>query len=213
MRYAMNVDLTGRSCLVVGGGAVALRKVQTLLRAAADVTVVAPSCVDALRRLALAGEIHLLVRGFAPEDLAGRFLCICATDDAAVNRQAARIAKARGVLVNAAAEPQLSDFTVPASLARGRLHLTVSTEGLSPALSRAIRAQLEEIYPESFGAWLEILAGLREEQKAQLPTPAARTAFWRRALDADVLALVRAGRLGEAKEKVSHAAHLSRTQS
>lgn len=145
--------------------------------------------------------------------LEGMFLVVCATDDRAANEAAARAAKARGVLVNAPAQPELSDFTVPASLARGRLLLTVSTDGLSPALSRAIRAQLETLYPEALGDWLERLAAVRRELKAEAGTARAREAFWRRAMSAEILDMVRQGRSEEAEERIRHAAHLFRTES
>ena len=145
--------------------------------------------------------------------LEGMFLVVCATDDRAANEAAARSAKARGVLVNAPAQPELSDFTVPASLARGRLLLTVSTDGLSPALSRAIRAQLETLYPEALGDWLERLAAVRRELKAETGTARAREAFWRRAMSAEILDMVRQGRSEEAEERIRHAAHLFRIES
>ena len=172
MKYAMNLEMKGRPCVVLGGGPVALRKARTLVRAEARVT-----------------------------------------DDAAVNARAATAAKARGVLVNAPAQPELSDFTVPASFSRGRLMFTVSTDGGSPGLSRAIRRQLEELYPAAFGDWLETVAALREGVKEQLATARDREAFWRRALNPEILELVRTGHLLEAKGQVIHAAHLSGAES
>ena len=213
MKYAMNLEMKGRRCVVLGGGPVALRKVRRLVRAEAAVTVVAPVAVMELAELALTERIAWQKRGYEESDLDGAFLVICATNDADVNAQAAQAAKKRGMLVNAPAQPSLSDFTVPASLSRGKLLFTISTDGGSPALSRAIRQQLEALYPKSFGDWLEIVAALREEQKERLGTAREREQFWRTALDDGILQLVRAGRLDEAKEKVRHAAHLSGTQS
>ena len=210
MKYAMNLEMKDRRCVVLGGGPVALRKVRRLVRAEAAVTVVAPVAVMELAELALTERIAWQKRGYEESDLDGAFLVVCATDDAAV---AAQAAKKRGMLVNAPAQPSLSDFTVPASLSRGKLLFTISTDGGSPALSRAIRQQLEALYPKSFGDWLEIVAALREEQKERLGTAREREQFWRTALDDGILQLVRAGRLDEAKEKVRHAAHLSGTQS
>lgn len=213
MKYAMNLEMKGRPCVVLGGGPVALRKVRRLVHAEAVVTVVAPMAVMEMAELAMAHRITWQQRGYEESDLDGAFLVVCATDDAEVNTRAAQTAKERGVLVNAPAQPSLSDFTVPASLSRGHLLFTISTDGGSPALSRAIRQQLETLYPKSFGDWLEIVAALREEQKEHLATARDRERFWRMALDDGVLQLVRAGRLAEAKEKVSNAAHLSGTQS
>lgn len=213
MKYAMNLEMKGRACVVLGGGPVALRKVRTLVRAEARVTVVAPEAVLDLASLAMAGRVRWERRGYEERDLDGASLVICATNDAAVNARAAQAAKARGVLVNAPAQPALSDFTVPASFARGRLLFTVSTDGGSPGLSRALRQQLEELFPTAFGDWLEIVAALRDDMKGKLATPRDREAFWRKALNPDILALVRTGHIQEAKEKVIHAAHLSGAES
>ena len=213
MKYAMNLEMKGRRCVVLGGGPVALRKVRRLVRAEAAVTVIAPMAVMELAELALAGRVQWQQRGYEESDLDGAFLVVCATNDADVNVRAAEAAKKRGALVNAPAQPALSDFTVPASLSRGKLLFTISTAGGSPALSRAIRQQLEALYPKSFGNWLEMVAALREEQKERLATARDRERFWRMALDDGILQLVRAGRLDEAKEKVRNAAHLSGTQS
>ena len=213
MKYAMNLEMKGRRCVVLGGGPVALRKVRRLVRAEAAVTVIAPMAVMELAELALARRIQWQQRGYEESDLDGAFLVVCATNDADVNVRAAEAAKKRGALVNAPAQPALSDFTVPASLSRGKLLFTISTDGGSPALSRAIRQQLEALYPKSFGNWLEMVAALREEQKERLATARDRERFWRMALDDGILQLVRAGRLDEAKEKVRNAAHLSGTQS
>ncbi len=213
MKYAMNLEMKGRPCLVLGGGPVALRKARTLLRAEAAVTVAAPRLTEELADLAAAGRLRWRAHCYEETMLAGMFLVVCATDDRAANEAAARSAKARGVLVNAPAQPELSDFTVPASLARGRLLLTVSTDGLSPALSRAIRAQLETLYPEALGDWLERLAAVRRELKAETGTARAREAFWRRAMSAEILDMVRQGRSEEAEERIRHAAHLFRTES
>ncbi len=213
MKYAMNLEMKGRVCVVLGGGPVALRKVRSLVRAEAEVTVVAPEAVLDLASLAMMGGVRWERRGYEERDLDGAFLVVCATDDAAVNARAATAAKARGVLVNAPAQPELSDFTVPASFSRGRLMFTVSTDGGSPGLSRAIRRQLEELYPAAFGDWLETVAALREGVKEQLATARDREAFWRRALNPEILELVRTGHLLEAKGQVIHAAHLSGAES
>lgn len=213
MKYAMNLEMKGRLCVVLGGGPVALRKARRLALSEARVVVVAPVAVAELAEMAATKTVRWEQRRYEEKDLDGAFLVICATNDHHVNLLAAEAAKRRGVLVNAPADPALSDFEVPASVARGRLLFTVSTGGGSPALSRALRQQLEETYPEAFGAWLEIVAELRAMCKEALETPREREAFWRQALDTDILELVRQGRLDEAKEKLIHAAHLSRTES
>ena len=213
MLYPMNMKLSGRRCVVLGGGAVAFRKVGTLRQAEARVAVIAPEVVPALAEMAERGEIEWQRASYEQGCLRGAFLVICATDDAAVNRQAAEEARREGALVNAPAQPELSDFSVPASLRRGNLLLAISTGDLSPAFSRVLREYLEEEFPPVFGEWLERLHVLREEAKARIGTSREREAFWRRAMDRHVLDFVRDGQLDRAEAELRYAIDGSWTES
>lgn len=205
MQYPMNVELEGRRCVVLGGGPVALRKVRSLLTAEAEVLVVSPVVVPELEQLSRQRDIVWQRQRYLPECLADAFLVICATDDAAVNAQVAGDAKAQGIWVNAPAQPELSDFTVPAMLRRGKLLVTVSTGNLSPAYARALRRKLEQQFPDSFGLWLERLHSLRDEMKEKLPSSRERENFWRYALDEDILEWVRTGELDRAEVEIRNA--------
>lgn len=213
MQYPMNVNLEGRRCIVLGGGAVALRKILTLLEAKAEVLLISPDAGEKLKSLALTGKIVWQKQCFHAGELPKGFLFICATNDEKVNRQAVKEAKEMGMLVNAPAQPELSDFTVPASLRRGRLLLTVSTEQLSPACAKWIRESLEREFPDSFADWLEFLADLRDDMKRQLPHSRERERFWREVLDEDILALVKQGELKQAEVKIRNAVGRYRTES
>ena len=207
MQYPLNMELGGRSCVVVGGGRVAQRKTATLLFAEADVTVIAPQLTERLAAMAAKEKLRWLPKPYERGCLSALkpFLVFCTTDDSAVNRQAAAEAKSLGALVNAAEQPELSDFTVPASVRRGDVLFTVSTNGRSPALSRQLRQQLEAEFPALLGLWLEHLSALRSRMKQELSTSEARQAFWRRALDKRVLSLVEAGHLDQAEVEIQHA--------
>jgi len=203
--YPVNLDLAGRPCAVIGGGSVAERKVAALRDAGAKVTVISPAVTAGLERMAAAGEIALVRRPYQPGDLAGFFLAVAAASDPEANRQAAREARARQVLINVADTPELCDFTVPAQMVRGELLLTVSTGGKSPALARCIREELMDFYGPEFGLFLDALAAIRAGAKAKPGTPGDREEIWRQALDRKALDLVRAGRLGEAEARVKDA--------
>lgn len=203
--YPVNLNIAGRRCLVVGGGAVAERKAAALLAAGARVAVLSPALTPGLAALAAAGRVVHHPGAYRPGVIEDCFIVICATDDPAVNHRAAEEARAGGALVNVVDAPELCDFTVPAQVARGDLLITVSTGGGSPALSRRLRQELEERYGAEYGEFLEILARLRVELKEHLATAEARGGFWREALDGEVLALLRAGRVGEAEEKIKNA--------
>jgi len=164
MRYfPINLDMCGRPAVVVGGGAVALRKCYALLEAGARVTVIAPEIDGGLKELLQQGRLAHLAREYAPGDLKGAFLAFAATDSAAVNEMVASEAKERGVLADIADAPALGAFTLPAVMRQGELLVTVSTGGKSPALARRLREQLEALYGPEYAATLDLLGALREK--------------------------------------------------
>ena len=205
--YPINLDLAGRRCVVVGGGAVAERKVRSLLQAESEVTVIAPRLSQGLMELAREGRLDWYEMSFARGMLRdiGPVLVFCATDDTEVNELAAEEARGMGALVNAAAEPELTDFTVPASIRRGDLLVTVSTGGASPAFARALRQELEQEFPPAFGQWLERLYMLRQELQERVPDFGDRQKFWRQALSGTVWDVVRAGQLARAEAEIRDA--------
>lgn len=204
--YPVNLRLAGRPCLVVGGGKVAERKVQALAAAGALVTVLSPALTARLAQLAAGGQVVHRAEVYQPGAIGVFFIVICATDDPEVNRQAAEEARGKGALVNVADAPDICDFTLPAQIARGDLLLTVSTGGGSPALSRRLRQELGDVYGPEYGAFLELLARLRTDLKERLASAEERGGFWQEALSREVLALLKAGRAGEAEEKIRDAA-------
>jgi len=211
--YPMNLNLDRRQCLVLGGGPVAERKACALAAAGARVTVCSPRLTAGLAQLAASGQVIHLDASYTPGAIGIFFIVICATDDAIVNRQAAQEARRQGALVNVVDAPELCDFTVPAQISRGELLITVSTGGKSPALARRLREELEQHYGPEYGLYLELVARLRAEIKKVPGTPSERQALWREALDEEILALLRTGKIKEAEEKIKNAASCTRSQS
>lgn len=164
--YPAMLRLVGRPCVVVGGGAVATRKLQALVRAGADVLVVAPDVSEAVERLEGRGAIRVERRAFEPGDLDRVFLTIAATDRRDVNASVMRAARERGVLVNVADDPSACDFLVPAIVRRGDVTLAVSTGGRSPAFARYLREQLDDWLTDARCAVLEILTEVRRDLRA-----------------------------------------------
>jgi precorrin-2 dehydrogenase/sirohydrochlorin ferrochelatase len=196
--FPVCVDMAGRPCLVVGGGAVAERKAEGLLAAGARTTVVSPALTAWLEAWAREGRIRVIPRGYETGDLAGQSLVFVATDDGAVNARVAGDARRAGLLVNAADDPAHCDFILPAVLRRGALMVAVSTGGASPALSRAVRDELDAYLDrEDYAALAEVAADVRRGLRARgAPAPWER---WRSALDAGLRRLVTAGRTAEAR--------------
>lgn len=195
--YPIFLDLRDRPCLVIGGGPVAERKVEALLRVGARLTVISPVVTERLKSWAWEGRIRLVVRMYRPGDLDGYALAFAATDEGEVNAAVARDGRARGVWVNAADDPVHCDFILPSVLRRGDLVVAVATGGASPALSRAIREELEAYFTEDYAVLAEVVAEVRRELRERGRLLDAQT--WRRALDGDLRRLVAEGRREEAK--------------
>ena len=208
MLYPLNVDLSGRSLIRVGGGKVAERKVRGILSAGTEtsICVIAPKITAVLQEYAAAGRLCWKQTCYADGMLEGAFLVYAATDLREVNAAVAAEAKRRGIPVNVIDDPAASTFQVPASIRRGELMLSVSTAGGSPALSRAIRMELEEMYPPAFGMWLERVSSLRVELQESISSSSARTRFWHTALRPDILTMVRHGAMEKAEVELRNAA-------
>ena len=196
--YPVNLLVAGRRCVVVGAGRIAVRKIEALLDAGADVHVVAPEVSDAVQAWADAGRIAVTARAFVPDDLEGAWLATAATADRAVNRAVFDAGEARRVWVNAADDPEHCSFTLVSVVRRGDLVVTIGTGGRSPALAMYLKRRLgDEVGPE-YGTLLDLLSEAREAMRAE--GRSSEDADWQRALDSGMLDLIRTGRMTEAKE-------------
>lgn len=169
--YALELKLAGRKCVVVGGGSVAARKVQTLARTGAEVHVVAPQIDASIRSIP---HVQCYEEPFAAEILRGATLVFACTDQPGVNREVAEAATAVGAWVNVADDPGRCDFFVPASLERGEFRVTVSTGGASPQLAGSIRRQLESLFGPEYGTLVGELRRARTTVLEQIADPRAR---------------------------------------
>jgi siroheme synthase-like protein len=173
------VKLEGSPCLVVGGGAIGLQKVRSLLECGAHITVVAPDVRDEIRKLEERGSITWHRRDYVVADIAGQRLVIAATNDPQVNHAVYSDAVAAGVLANAVDDPPFCDFYFGSVVRRGPLQIGISTAGESPALAQRLRQQLELLIDEGTGAWLERLGALRREVLATHPAGEERNSLLR----------------------------------
>lgn len=167
--YPVALSIRGRRALVVGGGAVAERKVRGLLDAHADVVVVAPALTPPLAALAEVAAIGWEPRRFAAGDLAGAFLAFAATDDDATNAAVAAQARAAGILVNDASDAARGDFATPAVHRSGPLTVTVDSGGLAPSFTKRIRDELALQFDARYGRAAATLGALRERVAAVVP--------------------------------------------
>ncbi len=196
-QYPVNLIVDGRPCLVVGGGDVATRKVEGLIASGAHVHVIAPRVGEAIRSLP---DVTWEERPYRSSDVAGYRLVIAATDDPDTNGAVFDDCERAGIWVNGADDPAHCSFTLPSVVRRGSLMLTVSTGGRSPAVATWLRRRLEsEIGPE-YEELLELVASHRDEVKASGAT--TEDLDWQKALDSDMLELIRTGDLIHARERL-----------
>src|SRR3954466_8677641 len=194
------IQLRGSPAVVVGGGSVALRKVDLLLRAGARVTVIAPKLHEELRALAGLGQLDYLALEFHPHHLDGTSLVIAATDSRDVNAAVSTAAQARRLPVNVVDDPELSTFIFPAIIDRSPVVVAVGSSGNSPVLARRGRRQIEAMLPARLGALARFVGDRRGEVKRAL-TPEQRRPFWERIIGGIVGSRVLAGDERDASTK------------
>jgi siroheme synthase-like protein len=192
--YIACLKLTGRRCVVVGGGEVGLEKVEGLLSCDGDVTLIAPHAEPALREYAAEGSIRWEQREYAgPQDLEGTFMVIAATDDTDVNIAVYDDAERRAMLVNVVDVPPLCNFILPAIVRTGPLAIAISTAGASPALAKRIKHEVEGQFGEPYARLAVLLNEVRGWAKGTLPTYQDRKLFFEAIVggEPDPIALLR----------------------
>ncbi len=198
--YIACLKLSGRRCLVIGGGDIGLEKVEGLLACDGDVTLIAPTAHPALEEMAAEGSIKWEKRPYAgAADLEGIFMVIAATDDSEVNIGVFDDAEKRAMLVNIVDVPPLCNFILPAIVRTGPLAIAISTAGASPALAKRMKRQVAALFGEEYARLAVILNDARGWAKGTLPTYQDRKDFFEGIVngDPDPIALVRDGREAE----------------
>jgi siroheme synthase-like protein len=171
MVFPISLRIEGARCLVVGGGKVALQKARALAKGGALLTVISPDLGPGFKHL----DARYLRRPFRASDAKGQLMAIAATDDPKVNRAVHRECLRRGVLVNVVDVPTLCTFIVPSVVRRGPVTLAISTDGESPALAKALRKDLERLYPRSLGRFARTVGRARRRILRAIPPSEART--------------------------------------
>ncbi|MGD8786387.1 MAG: bifunctional precorrin-2 dehydrogenase/sirohydrochlorin ferrochelatase [Phycisphaerales bacterium] len=176
-KYPIYLELKGRRVVVIGGGAVAVRKAQSLLAAGARLIVVAERIDNMLTALCRGKNAELIKSRYSKNYLAEAVLAIAATNNHQLNRQIYKDCQELEVLCNVVDEPELCDFFVPAVVRRGDLQIAIGTEGHCPAYAGHIRKKLEEIFTEKHGHFLTELEEFRKQIIRDVPEPAERKAL------------------------------------
>jgi siroheme synthase-like protein len=206
--YIACLKLTGRRCVVVGGGEIGLEKVEGLLACDGQVTVIAPEAEPALAEYAREGSIAWEQRPYAgPEDLEGTFMAIAATNDTDVNIAVYNDAERRAMLVNVVDVPPLCNFILPAIVRMSPLAIAISTAGASPALAKRMKREIEAQFGEPYARLAVLLNEVRGWAKGTLPTYQDRKQFFEGIVggEPDPIALLRAGDEKGVRELIAQA--------
>jgi uroporphyrin-III C-methyltransferase/precorrin-2 dehydrogenase/sirohydrochlorin ferrochelatase len=193
-------QLKGKPCLIIGGGAVALRKARLLTRAHAVVTVVAPQIQTELQDLCSNFAGSAFEKSYSESDLDACFLVVAATNDQALNQQISADCHARHIPVNVVDQPELCSFIFPAIIDRSPLIAAVSSGGASPVLARLLRSRIESVIPAAYGKLASLLGGFRERVKTSIPDLDHRRDFWEQIIHGPVSELMLSGRENKASD-------------
>jgi uroporphyrin-III C-methyltransferase/precorrin-2 dehydrogenase/sirohydrochlorin ferrochelatase len=198
-------DIKGKPCAVIGGGAVAARKVAMLLNSGGKVTVVAPELCSTLKQQAESGAIFHIQSRFAPEHLNEAIIVIAATDNREVNKQVSEVAKAHRLPVNVVDDPDFCSFIMPSVIDRSPVIVAVSTGGSSPVLARLLRARLETLIPGSYGRLATLAEKFRGKVKQHFSESGQRRIFWENVFQGPIAEMIFAGREEQASNALSKA--------
>jgi precorrin-2 dehydrogenase/sirohydrochlorin ferrochelatase len=201
--YPIFLDLKGKKAVVVGGGMVAQRKIETLMEHGAEVHVISRALTPDLNRQVKTGRVKLLGEEFLETQLDGAFMVIAATDDTGLNRRVSQAAQERGLLVNAVDQPDDCNFIVPSNLKRGDLRIAVSTSGKSPALARKVREDLERHFGREYELFLNLMGRMRKEILARGQSQKSNSQIFRELIDSSILKAIGRGAWDEAASALS----------
>lgn len=201
--FPVYIKLTDKTCLIVGGGAVATRKVRLLAKAGGMIKVVAPKIDRGLEVLASElANIRLCKKTYDESDLEGVILVIAATNDEEINKQVAKDAEVRNILVNVVDRPAFCRFIMPSVIDRSPLIVALASNGKTPVLLRLLRARLEALIPASFGRLAELAGRYRHKVKRAFQDIHQRRGFWEEVLDGEIAELIHKGAEKEAEQRL-----------
>jgi len=188
--YPIYVELHEQPCIVIGGGKIAEGKVEGLLSAGAQVTIVSPDLTAHLHALVAQNQVRYIKRTYQSGDLAGAFMVICATDQTEINHQVWQEASTNRQLVNVVDDTPRCNFIAPAIFRKGDLNIAISTGGKAPALAVRLKERLQKEIGPQYERFLELSGQLREPLARNIPDFETRKKLWYELVDSDILELL-----------------------
>ena len=196
------INVRQNPCLVIGGGDIALRKINLLIKAQAKVDCLSPLFCEGITNLSQNGDVNLIQKRFESDDIKDYAIIIASTDDSSVNALISKSAKKARIPVNVVDSPELSSFIMPSIVDRSPVIIAVSSAGRAPVLARIIRAKLETVIPSAYGVLAEIAGEYRQKVKDRFSKIKDRRAFWEFIFSGVIAEKVFSGRINEAKDDI-----------
>ena len=196
------INVRQNPCLVIGGGDIALRKINLLIKAQAKVDCLSPLFCEGITNLSQNGGVNLIQKRFESDDIKDYAIIIASTDDSSVNALISKSAKKARIPVNVVDSPELSSFIMPSIVDRSPVIIAVSSAGRAPVLARIIRAKLETVIPSAYGVLAEIAGEYRQKVKDRFSKIKDRRAFWESIFSGVIAEKVFSGRINEAKDDI-----------
>ena len=196
------INVRQNPCLVIGGGDIALRKINLLIKAQAKVDCLSPLFCEGITNLSQNGDVNLIQKRFEADDIKDYAIIIASTDDSSVNALISKSAKKARIPVNVVDSPELSSFIMPSIVDRSPVIIAVSSAGRAPVLARIIRAKLETVIPSAYGVLAEIAGEYRQKVKDRFSKIKDRRAFWESIFSGVIAEKVFSGRINEAKDDI-----------
>lgn len=200
--YPVGLNIRGKKCMVIGAGRIAQRKVKRLLGYGARVSVISPESTLALKKLAKERKISLKSKSVKLKDLKGAYLVISATENGKVNSLIYSYCRKKNILFNVVDSPKQCTFILPSVLTRGNLNISISTGGISPALSKKLRQDLEKMFGNEYAKFLSIMKTLRPKVIKEIKDPKTRKAFFKKAVDLGLLNILKRNKGSKAKQRL-----------
>ncbi|MDO8489110.1 MAG: bifunctional precorrin-2 dehydrogenase/sirohydrochlorin ferrochelatase [Candidatus Omnitrophota bacterium] len=200
--YPINLALENKKCVVIGAGQVALRKAKRLLEYGAAVSVIGEEIVPQLRRLFERKRIIFKNKRATLKDLEGAFLVVAATDDRKINASISAYCLKKNILVNVVDFPKECNFILPSVLRRGSLTISVSTDGVSPALAKKIRHDIQQSFGIEYTKLLHLLRKIRPEALKKIKNPRARNLFFQKIFQPQILDLLKQNKEQQARKRI-----------
>jgi len=202
MFYPIYLNLKGKRVVVIGGGEVAERKIESLLDTDASINVISPEVTARILKLASERRVELDRRLYRDGDCSGATLVLSATDDDATNRSVFEEARKAGALVNTADQPALCDFIMPAVVRRGDIAIAISTSGTSPGLAARLRQKIARLIGPEYGHLAQLLSEARPLIRRRIPEQADRKELQYRILDSDIMSYLRNNDIAGAERRL-----------